>query len=465
MFEAKQLIIASSYQMFERTYGRGGLADDSAVQHPLLIHAPNQASLQPHGAHRGEQPHGSSYSRKRFDWTGAPAWQPFQRVLRFAHMTLGSQPSHRPILSPSSSSAAAVEIFRPCNPTARTYTTSSPSLARERNASGSMDLYRAVFVLGLLISPLTVTAQTTCDTGYIGDCVSSAIVNACGDLTETACICGTSGRAEIGTIAGSCLISHCPLTEILAIGNYGFSACDEWLSTHTLSTTGAGQAPATTTSSLPSSMSFNPSTSASARQMSIASSPTASTSQLAATTPSSTSAVATTTHLSLGAEVGIGVGAFVLLCVLILSFVLWLRYRRSKRRPSSSHASLSAHALRPSGNLYELADKSSVHELQTGANIHELPDKAVELHDEPVVEIPLRELAGFQFPFQKRADSPVEADSRSARAGMPRGRQAGTEATAFDFENQKVLLTPNLRSTSKGSASPSRSLRQRNVDI
>jgi hypothetical protein len=103
-------------------------------------------------------------------------------------------------------------------------------------------------------------------------------------------------------------------------------------------------------------------------------------------------------------------------------------------------------------------------ELQTGANIHELPDKSVELQDEPVVEIPLQELAGFQFPFQERADSPVEADSRSARAGPPRGRQAGTEATAFDFENQKVLLTPNLRSSSKGSASPSRSLRQRNVE-
>jgi hypothetical protein len=72
-------------------------------------------------------------------------------------------------------------------------------------------------------------------------------------------------------------------------------------------------------------------------------------------------------------------------------------------------------------------------------------------------------LAGFEFGFQHnktpeaqttdpRALGIVEADSRTARVGFPRGRQAGTEATVFDFESQKVLVTPEIRSDSARSS-------------
>jgi hypothetical protein len=80
--------------------------------------------------------------------------------------------------------------------------------------------------------------------------------------------------------------------------------------------------------------------------------------------------------------------------------------------------------------------------------LQELPDKTSGLD---VIEIPRQELEGFQFPFQKEAIGPVEADSQSVRA-QSRGRMVGTETTAFDFESQKVLITPGLRGTSRASS-------------
>lgn len=73
----------------------------------------------------------------------------------------------------------------------------------------------------------------------------------------------------------------------------------------------------------------------------------------------------------------------------------------------------------------------------------ELPDNKSTVHLN-VVDIPLRELDG-EDAFRYRNADPVEADSRSARAGHPVGKMAGTEATAFDFDSQKVLLDPATR--------------------
>jgi hypothetical protein len=141
--------------------------------------------------------------------------------------------------------------------------------------------------------------------------------------------------------------------------------------------------------------------------------------------------------------VGIGVGALAIVCVVAV-LVFCLRRRRSKKEPSPE-----------------------AHELQTGTNISELPDKTNGLEEAHVVEIPWHQLDGFEFPFQKQQMVPVEADSQPVRA-QSRGRVAGTETTAFDFESQKVLLTPGLRDQSRASsrAPPSSpaSIRRHNTD-
>jgi hypothetical protein len=89
------------------------------------------------------------------------------------------------------------------------------------------------------------------------------------------------------------------------------------------------------------------------------------------------------------------------------------------------------------------------------------------LEEVMAVKIPLEELEGFEFPFQKQQMAPVEADSQSIRA-QSRGRVAGTETTAFDFDSQKVLLTPELRDKSRASSrapgSSPASLRRYNAD-
>jgi hypothetical protein len=59
-------------------------------------------------------------------------------------------------------------------------------------------------------------------------------------------------------------------------------------------------------------------------------------------------------------------------------------------------------------------------------------------------DIPLRDLGSDISPIYSNQFLPVEADSKSARAGHPTGKAAGTESTAFDFESHKVLLEPGL---------------------
>jgi hypothetical protein len=148
--------------------------------------------------------------------------------------------------------------------------------------------------------------------------------------------------------------------------------------------------------------------------------------------------------LPVGADVGIGVGALAIVSIVAVLVFFFLRRRRSKEEPSPE-----------------------AYELQTGTNISELPDKTDGLEEIHVVDIPRHELEGFEFPFQKQQMVPVEADSQSVRA-QSRGRVAGTETTAFDFESQKVLLTPGLRDQSRASSraptSSPASLRRHNTD-
>jgi len=265
-------------------------------------------------------------------------------------------------------------------------------------------------------------------------------------------------------MAGSCLIGQCPLTQLLSLGSFAVSACDAWESTHTLTASqmgtgtgglGVGSIP----SGLPASTTFSTLTSTGA--MMITSSAAIPTTSSVAT---STSSPSPSPVLSLGAEIGLAVGAFIVL-VLIVALAFCLR-RRTKRH--SKHSQLPTSAGSGDG---------SAHELQTTSNIHELPDKVErrpsELDGTKIVTIPPQELSAFEFPFQnigpgilgEGTGEIVEADSRSARAGHPRGRMAGTEATVFDFESQKVLLEPGIRDRGSSVASAaSRGGESRGVD-
>lgn len=318
---------------------------------------------------------------------------------------------------------------------------SCPSLAEKAHCFARMELRQAVFSIYLLLFPLVIMAQATspCSTDYFLGCFSTAIVSACGDLTSSSCICGSSGQVSIASLVGSCLFASCPVTQILAIGNLATSVCNAWLSTHTLTPTAGGLGSATGSAVGPASTTFSSVTTTSPSYLTITSSPS-----LPTSLPTSTSTGTASQGLPVGADVGVGVGALAIVCVVAVLAFFCLRRRRRAKKETSPEA----------------------HELQTGVNISELPDKSDGLEEVHVVKIPLHELEGFQFPFQQQM-APVEADSQSVRA-QSRGRVAGTETTAFDFESQKVLITPELRDQSRGSsrgpASSPASIRRHNMD-
>lgn len=302
---------------------------------------------------------------------------------------------------------------------------------QRRRRFASMELRCALSVLFLLIFPLLTLAdlQPSCAVSYISSCLSTAIVSACGDLYETQCICATSGQASIASLAGPCLISSCPYTELLAIGTYATDACDQWLRTHlsgattTASFTNSTR-PATTLASTTSSWVTYTNT-----PTTITYSPTTPTAVLSSSMSTAISTGTASQGLPIGADVGIGVGALALISIFLVFLFLFFRRRRARKPPSPSS-----------------------HELDTGISLQELPDKPDGLQPVDLVEIPRQELDGFEFPFsQKRDIAPVEADSQSVRA-QSRGRMVGTETTAFDFESQKVLITPGLRGTSRASS-------------
>jgi hypothetical protein len=303
-----------------------------------------------------------------------------------------------------------------------------------------MELREAVVFIYILWFPLAVMAESLspCGTNYIAECFSTAIISACGDITSTSCICGTSGQGAIASLVGPCLLASCPITEILAIGNIATSACDNWLSTHTLTTTVGGLGNAISSTVRPASTTFSSIMTTSPSYLTITGAPAVFT-----PSPTSTSTVIASQGLPVGADVGIGVGALAIVCVVAVLVFFCLRRRRSKKETSPE-----------------------AHELQTSSNISELPDKTDRLEEAHVAEISRHELERFEFPFQKQM-VPVEADSQSVRA-QSRGRVAGTETTAFDFESQKVLLTPGLRDQSRASsrAPPSSpaSIRRHNTD-
>jgi len=116
----------------------------------------------------------------------------------------------------------------------------------------------------------------------------------------------------------------------------------------------------------------------------------------------------------------------------------------------------------------EYRDDDDEHSKHDGNhNIPELPEQSGESErlDEPqVVNILSQDLGGFEFPFQK-TETPVEIDSQSVRA-QSRSRVAGTETTAFDFESQKVLITPEFfyKSRAPSPAPASTSFRRHNTD-
>jgi hypothetical protein len=177
--------------------------------------------------------------------------------------------------------------------------------------------------------------------------------------------------------------------------------------------------------------------------------PTSMVNSMAISISTSTNSVISSSSLPPGAYVGIGVGALILVCAVVIFAFLCLRQRQRQRRKAENRTS------------------PEPHELHTVANIAELPDKPKSIEEVHVVVTPDNELDGFEFPFQAQHVAPVEADSQSVRA-QSRGRMFGTETTAFDFESQKVLITPGLRDQSRGSslAAPSSpaSLQRQNTD-
>jgi hypothetical protein len=286
------------------------------------------------------------------------------------------------------------------------------------------------------------SASTPCATGYIAQCLSTAIIAACGDVSQTACICGKSGQGAIGSLAGPCLLAQCPVTEILAFGNFATSVCDEWLKTHLVTTTSGGYGNTTSTAFIPLSTTFSSVTTSGPANMSITSSPATPTSF-----PTNTSTSTASQGLPVGADVGVGVGAVAIVSVIaVIAFICLRRRRRSKKQHSP---------------------EAEAHELQTVHNTVELPDNTDGPDDAHVVAISREDLERFEFEFPKPENAPVEIDSRSVRA-QSRGRVVGTETTAFEFESQKVLLTPELRDKSRTSSrapeSSPTSLRRHNTD-
>jgi hypothetical protein len=313
-----------------------------------------------------------------------------------------------------------------------------------RDAKAMLGLHLLLAAVAVVVFPPAIQAQvsslsltdfnstaataSSCPLTYVSSCISVAIIEICGNINETSCVCGPSGQGQIATKAAPCLLVSCPYNFLISLAGNAGSACEIWISTHTLT----GSALMSAESAI------NASRSAAASPSSAPASPTnsglnitalstltaATASDTSTTTPATTSAGG----LPLGAGIGVGVGAFAILSGAIAGIILC---RRHKKR--------AAHAQRPSSPAPAPADDPN--ELQTESNIHELADKQQRLS---AIGIPPQELEGFQFPFQQGASQgeAVEADSRSVRAGHPRGRMAGTETTAFDFETQKVLLTP-----------------------
>ena len=264
----------------------------------------------------------------------------------------------------------------------------------------------------------TTTASLACLEDSVTNCISSAVIEVCGIINDTTCICNTAGQASIATAAAPCLFQICPYNFLLSLASTAGAGCEEWLSTHTLT----GSALLSAQSAANASITTSSPTLTSGSRLSFTATPTPS----APSETSTSSPAALAAGLPLGAGVGIGVGAFAIVVGAIVGIILCRRHKQRAARARAAAASstdVCATELAADGELAAKRQRMSA------------------------VGIPLQELEGFRFPFQQGAGAPVEADSRSLRSmrsGQPRGRMAGTETTAFDFETQKVLVTPDI---------------------
>lgn len=267
---------------------------------------------------------------------------------------------------------------------------------------------REMRYLKLLLLPSIVAAgSTSCPQTDIDGCVTTAVSAVCGSasFSDPNCLCISPGISSIALAAGSCIFSKCLYEQAIDLAYAAQSNCSAWISANpSISTSGD----LTTSYSAPTSTKLLAS-SRTGTGLTITDPATLS-NQTQSANPGSNSP-----RLSTGAKAGIAVGASVLLLAMLLSVGVFI-YRRRKEKKRSFGAS----------------------ELHSG-----LPGK----YDgaQSASDIPLRELHGDDLVFGYKQDGPVEADSRSARAGHPSGTMAGTEATAFDFESQKVLLEPGVK--------------------
>jgi hypothetical protein len=148
----------------------------------------------------------------------------------------------------------------------------------------------------------------------------------------------------------------------------------------------------------------------------------------------------------------------------IVSVIALLVFFCVRRRRSKGEHPTEAHELHTVENAQELPDMVQISR-QDSAQISR--QDSAQISNQDSIQISRQDLEGFEFPFQQHEATPVEIDSQTVRA-QSRGRVVGTETTAFDFESQKVLLTPDLldksRASSRVPVSSPTSLRRHNTD-
>jgi hypothetical protein len=309
-------------------------------------------------------------------------------------------------------------------------------------------------LLAFAVLPATIRAQlvtsnsasitaspTLCPLTFVSSCLSVAVVDVCGNIDETSCVCGPAGQGPIATSAASCLLSSCPYNFLISLATDAGTFCSQWIYTHTLTGSALLSAQSVLNSTYTSSSPSSFSTLASSTNGSLSITVTPTTTSGPSDTSSSTAAPAPA-GLPLGAEVGIGIGAFAILSGAVAGIILCRRHKRRTARARAADAAATATSTGRDDHDHDYDhdySRDRDYELATEANAHELADKRQRMS---AIAIPPQELEGFQFPFRHGPSDAVEADSRSVRAGQARGHMVGTETTAFDFETQKVLLTP-----------------------
>lgn len=281
-----------------------------------------------------------------------------------------------------------------------------------------------------LITKLTEMAFPTCSQGYIDSCITTAAVSFCGGFEDIDCLCGTSSLSIIGQNVFLCLLKSCNPDQGVSVANSGTAYCAPWQSTHIATSTSGNSISASTSSPISTTLASS-TTGTSVYITSAATLPTT-------MAPTSTMTASTAPSLSPGGKAGIGVGASAV-AIILLAFFLHRRGHLGHRK--KSHA-----------DPNEIHPAHIVQDDSFGGH-HDLMNIPLRDLNKDTINSPLHNRNANNPPAYDIPSQPVEANSISARGDHLAGKAAGTEATAFEFESQKVLLEPGLQLYRHGSAS------------